>query len=229
MIDKEMLAENKKKCEERAEKFLPDISEIRNKPEDVCPVQWALELVKLCRKEACGKSVPCRDGLWQAELLIEAISNGKAEGEETIETLKDVMNMIAVLGCDFTSGCAKLVLEAINAYASEWELHAKRHRCTALKCEAYYDVYIDPAACTGCGACLKAAPAGAVAGGEGLIHVVKDDRELKGEQFIAVCPSGAIKKFSGMVKPRVPEEPVAVGTFGAGAAGAAGGRRRRRG
>jgi Na+-translocating ferredoxin:NAD+ oxidoreductase RNF subunit RnfB len=173
--------------------------------------------------------VPCRDGLWQAELLIESISDGKAEGEVTVETLKDVMEMISTLGCDFTSGCADLVLQSLSLYADEWELHAKRHRCTALKCEAYYDVYIDPAACTGCGACLKAAPAGAIAGGEGMIHVVKNDAELKGDAFAAVCPAGAIKKFSGMVKPRVPEEPVAVGSFGAAGAGAAGGRRRRRG
>ena len=229
MIDKDLILEHKKECEDRAGKFLPDISEVINKPENVCPVQQALEIVRKCRAEACGQSVPCRDGLWQAELLIEAISNGKAEGETTIATLKDVMSYMEVIGCDFSSGCAKLILESLNRYGDEWELHAKRHRCTALRCTEYFSVYIDPAVCKGCDICRGKAPDGAILGEKGQIHVVKNDSELKSDEFIAVCPNGAIKKFSGMVKPKVPDAPVPVGSFGAAAGGAGGGRRRRRG
>ena len=68
---------------------------------------------------------------------------------------------------------------------------------------------------------------GAVAGGEGMIHVIKKDLlEMKSSDFAAVCPVGAIKK-AGLVKPPIPTDPVPVGSFGAAAAG--GGRRRRRG
>ena len=83
-------------------------------------------------------------------------------------------------------------------------------------------MYIDPALCTGCEICAKAAPEGAIAGGEGMIHVIKDDSRLKNDEFFALCPVAAIKK-AGAIKPRVPQEPVPVGSFEAN-----GGRRRRR-
>ena len=100
----------------------------------------------------------------------------------------------------------------------------------ALPSKCYYSLYIDPAVCKGNGACLKACPAGAVVGGEGMISVIKDESGLKTEAFIASCPNGAIKKYGGPVKPRTPSDPVPVGSFGAeGGAAAGGGRRRRRG
>ena len=82
--------------------------------------------------------------------------------------------------------------------------------------------------CNGCGACKNVAPADAVAGSEGMIHVIKDEAAVKNAAFIASCPVGAIKKY-GTVKPACPLEPMAVGTFGAAGGAAGGGRRRRRG
>ena len=78
------------------------------------------------------------------------------------------------------------------------------------------------------GAILIGPTAGAVLGGEGMIHVIKNDRELKNDAFIGCCPVGAIKKC-GAIKPPVPPAPVPVGSFGAASGGAGGGRRRRRG
>ena len=227
MINRELLENNKKLCQERADK-LPDVSVILNKPETVCPVEWAKEVVEIARQEACGKSVMCRDGLWQVELLLEAISNGEAESED-ISLLREVLDAMNLVGCPNTKKVAQLLLASMNTYADEWELHARRHRCTAMVCPAYYSVYIDPSACKGCHNCLQAAPEGAIASGDGMISVVKDDSGLKSEAVLSSCPNGAIKKFSGPVKPRVPDAPVPVGSFGAAAAGGGGGRRRRRG
>lgn len=223
MINKELLAENKQKCLERADK-LPELSAARSVPEGKCPVVWCLELVKAAREEACGKSVMCRDGLWQLELMIEACTKGQSNSED-LEVMKETLNAMDAVGCPNTKKVAQLIKANMEAYASEWDLHVRRSRCTTMTC--YYDLYIDPATCNGCGACLKAAPAGAVLGGEGMIHIIKNDRELKNDAFIGCCPVGAIKKC-GAVKPPVPTAPVPVGSFGA-AAGGGGGRRRRRG
>lgn len=223
MINKEMLAENKQKCLERAEK-LPELSAAQAVAEGTCPLAWCLELVKAARAEACGKSVMCRDGLWQLELMIEACMKGQS-GEEDLAVMKETLDAMELVGCPNTQKVAQLLKANQETYASEWDLHVRRHRCTALAC--YYDLYIDPATCNGCGKCLEAAPSGAVKGGEGMIHVIKNDKELKTDAFVGCCPVGAIKKC-GAVKPALPTEPVAVGTFGA-AAGGAGGRRRRRG
>ena len=222
MINKEMLAENKQKCLERADK-LPEISAAQSMAEGQCPVQWCLEVVKAARAEACGKSVMCRDGLWQLELMIEGCINGQSNSDD-LDVMKETLDAMELIGCPNTQKLAQIIKANMDTYASEWDLHVRRNRCSTMTC--YYDLYIDPATCTGCGECAKAAPSGAVLGGEGMIHVIKNDKELKNEQFIGVCPVGAIKKC-GAIKPPVPQAPVPVGSFGAAAGG--GGRRRRRG
>lgn len=218
MIDKKLLAERQAVCQEQA-KCLPELSEAQNKPEGVCAVDWALQLATKCRAAACGKSVPCRDGLWQLEALLTWLTTGQAEDESVLDTIKDVLNMLVITGCELSAGCAKLIQASMNVYAEEWAAHIRR-KCPAQVCAAYYTLYIDPAVCTGCCACQKEG----VEGGEGLIHVIKDDSQLKTAEFIGCCPVGAIKKFSGLVKPKVPDAPVPVGSF----EGEAGGRRRRR-
>lgn len=224
MIDKNLLAERKAACEDRV-KTLPALESATNKPEGVCAVEWARTLAAECRKEACGKSVPCREGLWQLEELLGFLTCGKAEDESILTTIRDICQMLLVTGCDFTAGCAQRILAAMDAYADEFEAHVRR-RCPSLVCAAYCNLYIDPAACTGCGACRQLAPA-AVDGAEGMIHIIKFDTDLKTPEFLGCCPAGAIRKYAGPVKPRVPETPIPVGTFGEAAAG--GRRSRRRG
>lgn len=222
MIDKKMLAERKQSCQERADK-LPLVAEV---PQGECPVVYATELVKTARAEACGKSVMCRDGLWQLQLMLEGISQGQSNSED-LDVMKELLVAMQTIGCPNVQKVANLVVSVMEANPDEWDLHVRRNRCTALKC--FYNLYIDPATCNGCGECRKVAPDYAVAGGEGMIHVIKDDSELKNEKFITSCPVGAIKKC-GAIKPPCPTDPVPVGSFGAGAeGGAAGGRRRRRG
>lgn len=226
MIIKEMLEENKQKCLERAEK-LPEISAAQAPAESTCPVKWCHDMVVAARAEACGKSVMCRDGLWQLQLMLEGIMNGQSNSED-LEVMKETLVAMKTVGCPNTQKVAELVLASLEANAAEWDKHVRRRMCSSLNC--FYSLYIDPAVCKGNGACLKNCPAGAVVGGEGMISVIKDDSQLKNEAFIACCPAGAIKKYGGPVKPRTPADPVPVGSFGAegGAAAAAGGGRRRR-
>ena len=224
MIDKNLLAERKAACEDRAKK-LPALESAKNKPEGACAVEWARNLASECRKEACGKSVPCREGLWQLEELLGHLTCGKAEDDSILTTIRDICTMLSVTGCDFTAGCAERILASMDAYADEYEAHVRR-RCPALVCSAYCNLYIDPAVCTGCGECKKLAPA-FVDGADGMIHIIKNDAELKTPEFLGCCPAGAIKKYAGPVKPRGPETPIPVGTFGDAAAG--GRRSRRRG
>ena len=224
MINKEMLAEREKLALELAAK-LPEISAAQSVGEGTCPLQWCLKLVEDARAMSDGKSVMSRDGLWQLQLMIEAATRGQS-GEEDLAVYKETLDAMELIGDAFTEKVAALLKANLETYASEWDLHVRRNRCTSLVC--YYDLYIDPAVCQGNGACLKAAPSGAVLGGEGMISVIKNDRELKNDAFIASCPLGAIKKC-GAIKPPCPPAPVPVGSFGNAAGGAGGGRRRRRG
>jgi len=219
MINKEMLAEKARIAQEQAA-LLPDTIAVG---EGQCPLRECLALVLTAREISDGKSVLSRDGLWQLQLMIEGCTRGQS-GEEDLAVYKETLDAMELMGDAFTEKVARLLKENLAACADEWDLHVRRNRCSSLIC--YYDLYIDPAICQGSGECLKAAPKGAVLGGDGMISVIKNDRELKNEAFIACCPKGAIKKC-GAIKPPCPPAPVPVGSFGAAAAG--GGRRRRRG
>ncbi len=201
-------------------RLIPSSDEIAVLGEGVCPVDWAKRCIDLARAENCGKSVMCRDGMTQLQAIINDVAVGRGQGED-LELLRDIATVISnSKGCELAAKAAGDLLFSLEHYADEWEAHCRRKRCSALVC--MYNVYIDPALCRGCGECIKSAPAGAIAGGEGLISVVRDDFALRSEAFFAVCPNGAVKKY-GLVKPRVPEDPVAIGSFSSG-----GGRRSRR-
>ena len=195
--------------------------------EGTCPVCQAARIARQAHKSVCGHGTFCRDGMYQLYLIPEDISNGRGSVED-LDLLKDCCELIITANeCELSVRTAELVKASLESHYDEWYDHLTRKRCKAMECPACYTLYIDPALCNGCGKCVSAAPDGAVAGGEGMIHVIKKDLlEMKSSDFAAVCPVGAIKK-AGLVKPPIPTDPVPVGSFGAAAAG--GGRRRRRG
>lgn len=213
-----------KNCEMTAA-GLPGVDEIINKAEDVCPVQWAAGVAHKAHQATCGRDVFCRDGLNQLYLIITEITNDRGSVED-LDLLRELCDTIMLgAGCELSYKAAELVKASLDNYGDDWRDHMVKRKCAAFQCKPFYSLYIDPNACTGCGECLKHAPEGAVAGGEGMIHVIKKDAELKTDEFMGCCPASAIKK-AGMVKPPLPPEPVPVGSFGSNAGG---GRRRRRG
>lgn len=201
-------------CEKGHEKvaLLPKQEELTA---GACPVDWAKRAVVTAQMESCGISVMCRDGMAQLLTIIEDITTGMGHNGD-LEMLKDICEVIAQTdGCKLASEAAARVLYSLNNYADDWNQHCLRKRCAALICPAYYSLYIDPATCTGCGACRQAAPEGAILGEDGMIHIVVNDEGLKTPDFIALCPVDAIKK-AGAVKPRLPEKPVPAGSFHTG-------------
>ncbi len=206
---------------------LPSVEEIVQGAEGVCPVCQAARIARKAHQSVCGHGTFCRDGMYQLYLIPEDISNGRGSVED-LDLLKDCCELIITANeCELSVRTAELVKASLEAHYAEWNDQLTRKRCKAMECPACYTLYIDPAVCNGCGQCKQAAPENAIAGGDGLIHVVKKDLlALKTAGIIGVCPVGAIKK-AGLVKPPVPADPVPVGSFGAAAGG--GGRRRRRG
>jgi NADH-quinone oxidoreductase subunit F len=212
----------KKICETTAE-TLPSVDEILNKADDVCPVQWTAKVARLAHDNVCGHGTFCRDGMFQLYLIPEDIIKGRGVVED-LDVLKDCCDLIITANeCELSVKTAELVKASLENHYDDWYDHITRKRCKAMQCPSCYTLYIDPATCDGCGKCVANAPDGVIAGGEGMIHVVKkDDNSIKTPEFLACCPKAAIKK-AGAVKPPVPTDPVPVGSFGAGAAG---GRRR---
>lgn len=208
-------------CETVAQDLV-SMDAVKNKAPDICAVDQALTIARTAYRASCGKGTFCRDGLCQLCRVVEEVAQDRGSVED-LELLQELCAAIVTAGdCQLSTAAAGLVLQSLESHWEEWREHITRRRCAALVCAPFCHVYIDPGLCTGCGQCLAAAPKGAVAGGQGLIHVVIDDRALKTPGFFQSCPAAAIKKC-GPIQPPLPEGPVPVGSFTGGA------RRRRRG
>ena len=55
-------------------------------PPGICPVDLALNFLRLCHAQTCGKCVPCRIGLGQLASYLEDVLEGRA----TLETLGQI-------------------------------------------------------------------------------------------------------------------------------------------
>ncbi len=192
-----------------------------------CVVDFCKNLMDTARKESCGKCVLCRDGTWQVYEMFKDITEGNAKSED-FDLAAELLELIREnAGCDMSRDAAAMSLELMERHAEEWDRHIRRKRCTNMVCKASYTLYVDPAVCDGCGACLAACPSGAIAGGEGMIHVIDVDACSKSLNCVRTCPKGAIKK-AGPVKPKVPAEPIPTGSFESASGGEDDGTSRRR-
>jgi NADH-quinone oxidoreductase subunit F len=192
--------------------------------ENDCPVEYSLRLMNIVKKETCGQDVLCREGSLQIYEILKDITKGSGNRED-YELLEDLLFQIKEnVSCEMTKTAAEKCLNLMQEYEEEWRSHIERKRCSKLICEGTYTVYIDPQLCDGCGLCIEACPEKAIIGGEGLIHVIESDKCSKNLKCLKVCPQNAIKK-EGILKPKVPEKPVPVGSFSSNSTK---GRRRRR-
>ncbi len=203
---------------------LPDTSEILEKAETVCPVDWALAVADKARRESCGKCVMCREGTLQLYTIISDIVSGKGESDDP-DLILDLCGVIGeAADCEMAREASSLIRLSLETHRDDWNAHILRKRCPALVCSAYITIAVKPDLCKGSGECAKVCPENAIAGSEGLIHVVDAALCTRCGACIEACPHGAVGKF-GVVVPKTPDKPVPVGSF----EGAPAGRRRRRG
>ncbi len=202
----------KRICEQTAE-GLPSLEEIRNTPAGVCPVAQAAAAIRRAHEQTCGRGTFCRDGLYQLYMIPEDIMSGRGSVED-LDMLRECADRIREADeCELSVRCAEIIRTSLSCHYDEWLDHITRKRCRTLTCPACYTLYIDPDACTGCGKCVDAAPALAIAGGEGMIHVIqKDLLEMKTDEFLNACPEKAIHR-AGLIHPPLPAEPIPVGSF----------------
>lgn len=192
-----------------------------------CVVDYCMRVMDKARQESCGKCVLCREGTWQVYEIIKDIAQGNAQRDD-YELLLDLTEQISANGsCEMSRTAAATCLNLMKSQEDEWDKHIRMKRCQPMVCRGMYTLYVDPQLCDGCGKCVAGCPQGAIAGGEGMIHVIDTARCNKSMACMAICPKGAIKK-AGAVKPKLPTEPVPVGSFGGAGDEEEGSRRRRR-
>lgn len=192
---------------------MPSIAQIREKSPGVCPVGEIRELVAAAHRASCGLGVMCRDGLSQLRIMLEDITGRQGRGGD-LSLLNELCQIMVLCNeCELSVAVAQRVLASLEAHEAEWQLHIERRQCSERTC--MYTLYIAPGQCTGCGKCLEACPAGAIAGGEGLIHVLHPEQCTACGLCEQACPQSCILR-AGQFAPRCPETPVPVGSFAHG-------------
>lgn len=195
--------------------------------DDECPVDSMKLFTDEIRRDNCGKCVICREGILQINALTSGITQGtgKAEDLNLIEEIAD--NLIESASCIFGQAVGTHIKVDYEKNREIFEMHVKRNRCDALICKSMFTCYIDPAICQGSGKCTEVCPEDAIAGNAGEIHVIDSTKCSRCGACATVCANGAIKK-AGAVLPKLPEQPIPVGSFQAEGGGLLGGSRRRR-
>jgi len=180
--------------------------------QNTCMVDIARYFLNFTQSEACGKCVPCRLGTKRMLEILEGITRGEGE-ESDIDLLVEFAAMVKEASlCGLGQTAPNPVLTTIKYFRDEYEAHIKERRCPALKCEALITYYILPDKCQGCGICLRACPAEAIAGGRRMVHIIDQAKCIKCGTCLEVCPDrfAAVVKVSGESIP-VPEAPIPVG------------------
>ncbi len=162
--------------------------------EDNCMVNMAKYFVHFTQAESCGKCVPCRVGTKRLLEILTRITNGEGrEGDvERLERLSKGIKTASLCGLGQTA--PNPVLSNIRYFREEFDAHVKDRKCPAKVCKALLTYSILDAYCKGCGACMKACPAGAITGEKKKPHRINPDRCIRCGACFDACKFKSVAK-----------------------------------
>ncbi|MCD4770149.1 MAG: NADH-quinone oxidoreductase subunit NuoF [Bacteroidales bacterium] len=169
--------------------------------EDTCMVDVAKFFMEFIQRESCGKCIPCREGTRRMLEILEDIThkpvNGSShhalrrfKGISQIEKLAKVIKETSLCGLGQTA--PNPVLSTLKWFRDEYEEHIFERECRAGVCTELRTFTIDVDKCTGCTACAKKCPTGAIIGARKSPHFIVDEKCISCGTCEQVCKFDAI-------------------------------------
>ena len=160
--------------------------------EATCMVDIARFFTEFVQKESCGKCVPCRVGTKRMLEILTRITEGQGEVAD-IDQLQRLGEMIKDASlCGLGQTAPNPVLSTIRYFRDEYEAHINEKRCPAGACQALLTYRILADTCTGCTACTKVCPVGAISGEPKQPHTIDISTCIKCGVCYQTCKFEAI-------------------------------------
>ncbi len=161
--------------------------------EDTCMVDFARYFMTFTQQESCGKCIPCRIGTKAMLSTLERICAGQGElGDvDYLMELGEEIKSSSLCGLGQTS--PNPVLSTLRYFRKEYDAHIIQRTCPAKVCKALITYQIDAEQCTGCLACVKICPVGAMVGTSKETHEINVDKCIRCGMCLSVCQHQAIQ------------------------------------
>lgn len=155
--------------------------------EDDCMVNVAKYFLQFTQLESCGKCVPCRIGTKRLLEILDRITKGQGRESDLalLETLGNDVRSTSLCGLGQTA--PNPILSTMKYFKEEYEAHIVQKKCPAKVCKDLITYGILEGFCKGCGACLKACPAGAITGEKKKPHKLDTAKCIRCGACFDVC------------------------------------------
>lgn len=159
--------------------------------ESTCMVDIARYFINFCAEESCGKCVPCREGLFHLELILEKITEGRGETGDLkkIEELCDLIEKDSL--CSLGQTAINSVKSSLRYFRDEYRTHIEEKHCPAGVCKALISFQITDK-CTGCEVCKRNCPVNCIKGDRKQRHVIDGEICIRCGTCKAICAFDAI-------------------------------------
>ncbi|MBU2649453.1 MAG: NADH-quinone oxidoreductase subunit NuoF [Bacteroidetes bacterium] len=169
--------------------------------EETCMVDIAKYFMDFIQRESCGKCIPCREGTKRMLEILQSITHRPSNGSdgEVLERFKGVIQLEKlgkIIGetslCGLGKSAPNPVLSTLKWFRDEYEAHIFERKCPAGVCTELRTFIIDVDKCTGCTACTRKCPTGAIIGSKKSPHFIVEDKCIGCGTCQTICKFDAI-------------------------------------
>ncbi len=169
--------------------------------EGTCMVDIARFFMSFIQRESCGKCIPSREGTTRMLEILEInirkpvndSGNGALERMKGIIQLEKLSRVIKATSlCGLGNSAPNPVISTLRWFRDEYEAHIFDRTCPAGVCTEMRTFKIKTDLCTGCGACLKKCPSGAIIGSRRKPHFIVEEKCIACGTCTEACRYDAI-------------------------------------